>query len=130
MAEQRNNSGAVFPNDRKESERHPDFKGKALVDGQWFWVSCWNKEGRTGSFVSMSFEAMTPEQVDQYCSGERRTEPRPAERQPLLRQSRGPTSRPVHRREEPMPEPPFGAEPVFTDAEIPFRSCGRSTDPL
>lgn len=71
MAETKNNSGVLFNNDRKESERHPDNKGKALIDGQWFWVSAWWKQSAKGDFQSLAFEPMTPEQVDQYCGGQR-----------------------------------------------------------
>ena len=34
-----NNSGALFTNDRKQSETHPDLTGSAEVDGKDYWVS-------------------------------------------------------------------------------------------
>lgn len=53
-----NNSGVLFKNDRKESERHPDLKGNATINGVEYWVSAWKKEStKDGSkFYSLSFQ--------------------------------------------------------------------------
>lgn len=58
--EQRDNSGSLFNNDKKTDPRSnlPDRKGKAMINGQVFWVSGWIKEGKNGRFMSLSF---TPE---------------------------------------------------------------------
>lgn len=37
------NRGAIWKNDRKESDRHPDFKGSAMVAGVEYWVSGWKR---------------------------------------------------------------------------------------
>jgi hypothetical protein len=50
------NRGVLFKNDRKESERHPDYKGSVNVGGQEFWLSAWIKEGRSGKFMSLSVQ--------------------------------------------------------------------------
>lgn len=61
MAEYDNtNSGALFQNDRKEKNSHPDFKGQCTIktpDGELveYWVSGWEKDGRRGPFLSLSF---------------------------------------------------------------------------
>lgn len=61
MAEYDNtNSGALFQNDRKEKNSHPDFKGQCTIktpDGELveYWVSGWEKNGRRGPFLSLSF---------------------------------------------------------------------------
>jgi hypothetical protein len=54
--EQRDNSGALFPNDRKEQDNHPDRTGTAMIGGVEYWVSGWIKDGAKGKFLSMSFK--------------------------------------------------------------------------
>lgn len=38
------NRGAIWPNDRQETERHPDFTGSLNVEGKEYWVSAWKKK--------------------------------------------------------------------------------------
>lgn len=54
--EQKDNSGSLFKNDRKEKETHPDYKGTAMIDGKVYWISAWLKEGQKGKFFSFSFK--------------------------------------------------------------------------
>lgn len=54
--EQRDNSGTVFNNDRKESPNHPDRSGSAMIDGVEYWVSGWVKNGAKGQFLSLAFK--------------------------------------------------------------------------
>jgi hypothetical protein len=42
------NSGMLARNDKKETEKHPDFKGSINVDGVDYWLSAWVKEGKPG----------------------------------------------------------------------------------
>lgn len=51
----RENSGSFFPNQRKQSEKHPDYNGSALIGGVEYWVSAWVKQGQRGKWVSLSF---------------------------------------------------------------------------
>ena len=53
--EQKDNTGALFRNDKKEKDSHPDYKGSALIDGVDMWIAAWVKEGKNGKFFSMSF---------------------------------------------------------------------------
>ena len=38
------NRGAVWRNDRKETDSHPDFKGSIDVEGVEYWLSGWQKK--------------------------------------------------------------------------------------
>jgi uncharacterized protein (DUF736 family) len=50
------NSGALFKNDRKETDRHPDYRGDANINGKDVWVAAWIKESKNGKkFMSLSF---------------------------------------------------------------------------
>ena len=49
------NRGALFKNDKKESDRHPDYKGTLNVNGAEFWVSSWLKVSKNGEkYMSLS----------------------------------------------------------------------------
>lgn len=50
----KNNTGSLFKNERKESEKHPDFTGTIIVDGVSYWLSAWVKEGTKGKFFSLA----------------------------------------------------------------------------
>ena len=69
--EQRDNSGSIFKNNRKEKDTQPDYTGKALIDGKEKSISMWIKEGKNGKFFSVSFQepwkpAGEPEKTNGY----------------------------------------------------------------
>lgn len=58
--EQRNNSGVLFVNDKKENERAPQYKGNITVDGKDYWLSAWIKEGKSGKFMGLAVAPKEP----------------------------------------------------------------------
>lgn len=56
MAFNKDNSGSLSKNTRKEKETHPDIKGKATIDGVEYWVDGWAKDGENGKWYSLSFK--------------------------------------------------------------------------
>ena len=55
MAYDDTNRGALFKNEQKESDNHPDYKGKVNVNGQDFWLSAWIKTAESGRrYMSLS----------------------------------------------------------------------------
>jgi len=55
--EQRDNSGTLFRNDRKEQPNHADYQGECMVDGNLYYMNAWLKEGKNGKFFSFSFRS-------------------------------------------------------------------------
>ena len=43
------NGGALFRNDKKATEQHPDYTGNITIEGKEFYLSAWvNESARTG----------------------------------------------------------------------------------
>ena len=54
--EQKDNSGSLFKNDKKEKDSHPNAKGSAKIGGVEYWVSAWTKKDKNGNpWQSLSF---------------------------------------------------------------------------
>jgi len=71
--EKKDNSGVLFKNDKKESEKHPDYKGYLTVNNQEFWLSAWIKEGKTGKYMGLAIspkEDYQPKQAPKKASFE------------------------------------------------------------
>ena len=58
-----NNRGAIWRNDKKEKDTHPDFTGSATIDGVDYWVSAWKrKPDAKPSSPALSFSVKPKEQ--------------------------------------------------------------------
>lgn len=54
--ETKNNSGAIFKNDKRTTESHPHYKGKCVINGEELDVALWLKESKSGlKYFSASF---------------------------------------------------------------------------
>jgi uncharacterized protein (DUF736 family) len=57
------NRGALFKNDRKETDKHPDYKGTINVAEDDYWLSAWLKKDKNGkTYMSLSVQ---PKQASQ-----------------------------------------------------------------
>lgn len=57
MKERKDNSGALFRNDKKETDKHPDYTGSAMIDGSEYFLSAWLNESKHGvKYMSLSFK--------------------------------------------------------------------------
>lgn len=53
--EQRDNSGALFKNEKKETLDQPDYKGTITIGGVSYWLSAWIKTSAAGNkFMSIA----------------------------------------------------------------------------
>ncbi len=51
------NSGAIFKNDKKTSDKAPDYKGKVNVNGKEMEISMWINQSQKGiKYFSVSFQ--------------------------------------------------------------------------
>lgn len=81
--EQRDDSGSLFKNDRKEQDNHPDYTGSCKVGGREYYISAWVKEGRNGGkkFFSFSFKPKLAPGARPPTGG--RNDPRPKDDEPF-----------------------------------------------
>lgn len=64
--QQKDNSGVLFKNDKRESDNHPNYKGSAMVDGSEYWLSAWVNKSKNGQmYMSVS---LTPRDNQQQQS--------------------------------------------------------------
>ena len=60
--EQKDNEGALFKNDKKETDTDPNYKGSAMINGTNYWVSGWINTSKAGAKY-MKFSYTPKEQV-------------------------------------------------------------------
>lgn len=58
MAQRTDNRLALFPNDFKEEESHPDYRGRGMVDGKKKdiagWVETYTQDGEERKYISIA----------------------------------------------------------------------------
>jgi len=81
MAEQNDNTLVLFANEYKTTERHPDYKGKAVIDGKNYKCAGWKQTGRnTGkAYLSVKF---TPDEDSAFAAAAPAVAPPPPRRKP------------------------------------------------
>jgi len=54
----RNNSGVLFKNDRKEKDMHPDYRGNVTVDDVDYYINAWIRTSKKdgGKFMSLAIQ--------------------------------------------------------------------------
>lgn len=58
------NRGQIWPNDKKETENHPDYKGSINIEGKEYWLSAWKrKEGANPKAPVLSFSVQAKDEV-------------------------------------------------------------------
>ena len=48
------NKGVLFTNDQKGNDKAPNYKGKLNVNGKEYEIAGWVRQGKNGSFLSLS----------------------------------------------------------------------------
>ena len=48
MSYDNTNTGALFKNDDKKTDKHPGYTGTINVDGKEYWLAGWVKESKAG----------------------------------------------------------------------------------
>ena len=59
MTYDNNLRGAIWKNKKKDTPKHPDFKGEAEIDGVQYWVSAWKRgenDNPQGPSLKFQFE--------------------------------------------------------------------------
>lgn len=55
--EMREGQGSMFPNDKGDNPKRPDYRGDFLLNGVVYEISGWLKEGKKGRWLSVSVKA-------------------------------------------------------------------------
>jgi uncharacterized protein (DUF736 family) len=54
------NTGVLFKNDKKDSEKQPDYRGKVDVNGTEYELAAWIREAKSGKGKFMSLKIQLP----------------------------------------------------------------------
>jgi len=60
------NTGSLFKNNKKKTEKHADYTGSGNIGGNEYWINAWVKETKNGQkFFSFSFREKEQAAMDQ-----------------------------------------------------------------
>lgn len=87
--EKRDNSGTMFHNVEKKSDRHPDLSGSIMIEGKEYFIDAWEKVAQSGrSFLSVSVKKKDMQTAQRQQPQSKQPEQRqPARQAPKQRQS-------------------------------------------
>ena len=55
--EQRDLTGSLFKNDKRETDSHPLYRGSAVIGGVEYWMDSWLNESSSGvKYMSLKFK--------------------------------------------------------------------------
>lgn len=69
--QQKPNTGSLFVNDKKETEKHPDYTGTALIDGKEYYISGWRNIAKSSGKTYLSLAFKEKEEVAKQQSNSR-----------------------------------------------------------
>lgn len=70
------NSGILTKNDRKESDKHPDYRGSININGEEFWLSAWIKRGNgQGKLAGQTYMSLSASPKDDKPKSQQRSSP-------------------------------------------------------
>jgi hypothetical protein len=59
--EQKENSGAIFKNNKPKNEKSPPLTGNAMIGGVEYWVAAWSKTDKNGEkWISFAVSPKNP----------------------------------------------------------------------
>jgi hypothetical protein len=74
--EQKDMSGSVFNNGKKEKDTHPDRTGSCMIDGIEYWISGWVKKDKNGNpWMSLAFKRKDAVQPQRSLASKGRDDP-------------------------------------------------------
>lgn len=80
--EQRDNSGSLFRNEKKEQPNHADYTGNGMIGGEEYWINAWVKEAKNGKkYFSFSFRPK--QQRSQQSGGNQQSTPEASDEIPF-----------------------------------------------
>lgn len=73
--EQKNNSGSIFKNAKKEKPSHPDYSGNATINGKEFRLAGWINKSKSGNnYLRLLFSEIIEKPAENTSGDQQRIE--------------------------------------------------------